>query len=107
MARTYPLKRGVPPDPQRIEGLLRECFGVAPESRDGRFTLRFGSFARLTCWLEDKSLMMESEPAPGTPKEAIQDTIRRFNDFLFKATGFTSKERTKRMGKVASKEADA
>lgn len=100
MARNYPLKRGVSPDPQRIEGLLRECFGVAPESQNGRFAVRFGSFARLTVWLDGKALMVESQPAPGTPKETIQDTIRRFNDFLFKATGFTSKERTKKMGKA-------
>ncbi len=101
MARNYPLKRGVSPDPQRIEGLLRECFGVVPQSQEGHFALRFGSFERLTVWLDGKTLMVESQPAPGTPKEAIQDTIRRFNDFLFKATGFTTKERTKRMGKEA------
>ncbi|MEM3206582.1 MAG: DUF5611 family protein, partial [Halobacteria archaeon] len=74
-------------------------FGVAPRSQEGRFSVQFGSFASLTVWLDGKSLMVESRPAPGTPREAIQDTIRRFNDFLFKATGFTSKERTKKMGK--------
>lgn len=99
MARSYPLKRGVSPDPKRVEGLLQECFGTAPQAEGGRLSIRFGSFARLTVWMEEKTLRVESEPAAGTPKEAVQDTIRRFNDFLLKATGFTSKERVKKMGK--------
>lgn len=97
MVRAYPLKRGVPSDPQRVGALLQECFGTAPELRDGKYHIRFGSFARLTCWMEGKELMAESEPAPPTSRETIQDTIRRFNDFLFKATGFTSKERAKKL----------
>lgn len=93
MARTYPLKRGFSPDPKRIEGLILECFGASPSEQDGRFTVQSGSFARLTVWFDGKALMVESQTAPGTSKETIQDTIRRFNDFLFRATGFTSKER--------------
>lgn len=106
MARNYPIKRGVSTDPKRIEGLLQECFGVAPDDQDGRLTIRFGSFARLTVWLDGKILVVESEPAPGTPKESIQDTIRRFNDFLLRATGFTTKERRSKMSKETSKDSE-
>lgn len=102
MARNYPLKRGFSPDPARIQSVLGECFGVPVESQGGKLSLRYGTFARLTVWLEGKSLCVESQPAAGQDKEVVRETIRRFNDFLRRATGYTSKERRSQLTKETS-----
>ncbi len=41
---------------------------------------------------------------PKVPEEVARETIRRYNAFLEDATGFTAKERAKRLKKSATDE---
>ena len=46
-----------------------------------------------------KVLEVETVMDPSVDPEIAGDTVRRYNDFLYQATGFTAKERKKRMAK--------
>jgi hypothetical protein len=94
--REYTLKRGYTPDGERILSILKEFFPVEIEKND-RFFLSYGSFQKLEVWIDSKGrkLCVESVPKRDTDKMSIRDTIKRYNSFLEKATGYTSKERAK------------
>ncbi|MBI4362333.1 MAG: DUF5611 family protein [Euryarchaeota archaeon] len=94
--RDYPFRRGVAPDLQRVAQALQECFGAAPGQEGGRLVVKHGSLERLEVWVENKRLCVESKSNPACPKEAMKETITRYNQFLERATGYNAKERAKK-----------
>ncbi|MCI4319248.1 MAG: DUF5611 family protein [Thermoplasmata archaeon] len=98
----YPVKSTVRKEltPERLEALCGTHFDTA--ARDGpKVSTTFGAIAALSVWSEGKELAVEVTMNPKVPEEVARDTIRRYNQFLAAATGFTSKERAKRLQKAA------
>lgn len=93
---------------KKIEGnglkqLIREHFGEeANEGGDGDLEVRYGALQPLRLRVLSKAeLLVETHSDLDVPSEVAADTIRRFNRFLEAATGFNSKQRSKRLQKKA------
>ncbi len=100
----YDVKKGFSKnlDLPQLKSLVLDCFGEAGEE-GSRITTSFGALAKLTTWSEGKDLCVETEMKTDVPNEVAADTIRRYNQFLEKTTGFNSKERKKRLEAKAKK----
>ena len=104
--RDYPIKRG---HFKNIEGelftnLLKEYFDNYSEE-GGVYIASFGSLSRISLQLQGKTrLTVETETRKGSDEAEMMKTHRVYSDFLLKATGFTSKERMKRMKKSGGKD---
>lgn len=100
----YDIKRGFDKnlDLPQLKILAQECFGQAGEE-GGKITASFGALAKLTAWPEGKGLCVETEMKMDVSNEVAADTIRRYNQFLERTTGFNSKERKKRLEAKAKK----
>ena len=95
--RQYEVKRG---GAKALAGdglrrLVAEVFGTSAEE-DGKVVASFGALRRLTTWTDGKGLFVETETDPSSDPSTTSETIRKYNAFLERATGFTAKERTKR-----------
>jgi len=95
--RDYDVTRGLAKNLEGdgLRGIAAEAFGTA-EVRDGKVVASFGAIERLTAWTDGKRLYVDTEMKMGTPDGISTDTIRAYNRFLEKATGYTGKERSKR-----------
>lgn len=91
--------------PQDLLGRAREAFGAGTVEGDA-VILTFGALSRLTARAAGKDLAIETQMDPKVTPEVAADTIRRYNTFLEAATGFTSKERAKRLRKAATSPSD-
>jgi len=84
-----------------LEELLRTHFGAA--SRDGESGVAsFGAIARIVASARGRELGIEVTMTPKVPEGVAAETIARYNRFLEAATGFTSKERARRLRKSAA-----
>lgn len=79
----------------------REQFGSV-EVQGESISTTFGAIARLTARAEGRELAIEVTMNPKVPNDVASDTIARYNRFLESVTGFSSKERAKRLRKSAS-----
>lgn len=100
----YEVRRGQEKNLQtpQLMDLATMLFGGANEEQ-GKVTASFGALARLTVWLEGKSLCVETEMKTDVTNDVASDTIKRYNAFLEKATGYTAKERAKKAQEKAKK----
>ena len=92
--REYKIKRGYNPD---INSLVKEFFGVEGDVHEGIEFFAEG-IGNIFIKRNGQSLFIETKPA-GRSKGDIS-IIRKWNDFLFRATGKTAKERKKEMMKL-------
>jgi hypothetical protein len=92
--RQYKIKRGYNPN---INTLLSEYFGVGGDVTKG-VEFEVPSMGKISIRQEKSSLFIDTEP----PKKVSCDysVIKKWNDFLFDATGKTTKERKKEFGKA-------
>jgi hypothetical protein len=88
-------------DPESLVVLARTAFGSA-EAADGVVAASFGALTRLTARAAGKELSVEVTMNPNVPVEVAAETVRRYNRFLGEATGFSSKERAKRLRKLTT-----
>jgi len=80
---------------------MNDIFGNASE-RDGKIVSSFGALKELTAWASAKNVIsIDTKMDPSVGDQVAQDTIKAFNTFLERATGFSAKERTKRAQKKA------
>ncbi len=86
----------------RLKELVSQSFGGSSEEQ-GKVTASFGALAKFIAWGEDKSLCVETLMRTDVPNEVAAETIKRYNSFLERATGFNSKERKKRLEAKAKK----
>ncbi|MCJ2669658.1 MAG: DUF5611 family protein [Candidatus Thermoplasmatota archaeon] len=102
--RHYPVKRGNKENlqPDNLRGLVTESFGDCSEE-EGRFTASFGALKQISAWTDGKDLIVDTEMDASVPDDVAMETIRRFNDFLLRTTGYRSKERKKRAEKEHKK----
>jgi hypothetical protein len=92
--RKYKIKRGYTPD---INKLILEYFNAKGDIYNG-IKFEVEGIGKIDMKQEKNSLFVEIEP----PKNVSGDysIIKKWNQFLFDATGKTTKERKKEFGKV-------
>jgi hypothetical protein len=86
--------------PEKLKAIMREVFGNA-EERDGAFVATFGAIKEVRVVPGKKSMTVETKMDLGVSDEVAGQTIKAYNVFLEKATGYTAKERGKRAKKKA------
>jgi hypothetical protein len=87
--------------PAALEPIMKVHFSVS--ARDGdAVRSEFGAISEIRARGEGKELMIEVTMNPKVPEDVARDTIRRYNEFLEEVTGFSSKERAKRLKKSAT-----
>lgn len=86
----------------KLESLVRDIFGSVTVDDDGSLETRFGAIQSLKVQLKDKkTLIVDTVMNRDVDSETAKETIKRYNSFLKRATGFNSKERSKRLQKKA------
>ena len=99
----YPIKRGLTKDLEiRIVVELKNCFGVDPEKTAKGYRIKSGALKRLdvSVGTGGKSVIIDTESDISASDEVILDTNRRFRKYLDAITGFSTKERVKRVKSV-------
>jgi hypothetical protein len=92
--------------PEGLEGLCRSIFEEA--SRDGpKVHAKFGAIDEIQVWGDARELVVEMRMNPQVPPDVQQETVRRYNRFLEETTGYSSKERAKRLRKQGTAEPGA
>ncbi len=85
---------------EKLRELIEDLFGNA-EERDDRITTSFGALQRLEVWTDGKMLYVDTEMQQGVDDATALKTIRTYNNFMERATGFNSKQRRDRLQKKA------
>lgn len=84
-----------------LKNLMIESFGDIKEE-NGAYVTSFGATTRFEVKFISKSeIEVNSESDKSASEEAMIESNRKYNDFMLKVTGFSSKERSKRMQKKA------
>ncbi len=97
----YDIKRGhfEKVEGDRLETLMKDTFGSV-KKKDGKLVSSFGALENITAWLDGKkSIIVETKMNTDVDDKTATETIRMYNTFLERATGFTAKERRKRASK--------
>ncbi len=89
----YSFKRGFSQEMSRIKSLLEKNFQAEIKEDAGKYTLSYGAFARLTVWLDNKKLCVDTESNREAKDEMVLETNKRYRVFLEEATGYSAKER--------------
>jgi len=85
----------------KLKAHMQEIFGNAQE-KDGKLVSSFGALKEIAAWPGKKNvLVVDTKMDPSVGDDLALQTIKAYNTFLEKATGFTSKERGKRVQKKA------
>jgi hypothetical protein len=79
--------------------VLEECFPYGVEIRDDKFVISYKALKQMEVWIDGKKLCVNTESNTDIDVEEVSDTNRRFRRFLDAATGYTAKERVKKMKK--------
>lgn len=95
--REYKIKRGHNPD---INELVKKHFGEEGDIEEG-MNFEVEGIGKIDMKKDKKYLIIDIEP----PKKVSGDynIIKTWNQFLYEATGFDSKERKKQFGKIKKK----
>jgi len=98
----YEIRKGLQENlqPEKLKTLMQEIFGNVLE-KDGKFVSSFGALKELNAWPSKKNLAVEAKTDPSVGDDVAKNTIKAYNTFLEKATGYTAKERGKRAQKKA------
>ncbi len=84
-----------------LEVAAKEAFGDAERTETG-VRAHYGALRNLIARPVGRELSVEVDMDPKVDVEVAAETVRRYNRFLESATGYTSKERAKRLRKSAS-----
>ena len=95
--RTYPFKRGHRKTMEEIKEIMESIFGNV-EEEGNRLVSNYKGLEKIEAWLEDGKLAVETASKNVSSDEAM-DTIKAWNEFLFRVTGYTAKERKKKLTK--------
>ena len=84
---------------EKLEDLMKELFENA--KKDGeKLHSSFGALEKIIVWLDGKkSICVETKMNTSVDDKTATETIRAYNQFLERATGFNTKERKKRANK--------
>lgn len=98
----YDIKKGHFPNIEgdKLDALMKELFGNLKKDGEKRIST-YGALDPITVWYADKkTLCVDTKMNPKVDNATASDTIAKYNEFLLKATGFTTKERKKRANKA-------
>lgn len=100
--QAYEIKRG---HFKNLEGdglrkLLEETFGDVKVDGE-RLRVSYGAIREMTVWTDGKMLYVDTTMERSVDDQTAAATIRAYNSFLERATGFTSKQRRERLQKRA------
>lgn len=100
--RDYELKRGFA---KTLEGdglrkIASDVFGEAGTD-GGKILVSYGALEKMVAWTDGKRLFVDTTMKAGVADHVATDTIKAFNAFLEKTTGYSAKERNKRAQKAA------
>jgi hypothetical protein len=101
----YEVKRGHQENisPEKLKAHMKDIFGNA-DQRDDKYVTSFGALKELRAWQGGKNMLcVETEMDPTVDDEVAQKTIKAYNTFLERTTGYNAKERGKRAQKKAKK----
>lgn len=98
----YEIRRGLQGniEPDKLRASMQELFGNVQE-RDGRLVSSYGALKELQAWASKKALCVDTKMDTSVSNEVAADTIKAYNTFLEKVTGYSAKERGKRAQKKA------
>jgi hypothetical protein len=99
----YELKKGKYEEleGEGLKSIMEEVFGTVTREGD-LYVTSYGALKRLEAKLVGKSALYVSTESDTSVQEAVGvETIKRFNQFLERATGYTAKERKNRLQKKA------
>ena len=96
--RLYDFKRGHKKGLDNIAKIMKDIFGEVREE-NGHLISSFGALVRIEVWIENGKMAAETE-SKKVESSLAQETLRKWNDFLFRVTGYTAKERKKKMTKT-------
>ena len=80
--------------------MLEKNFPAQVKEENGKLTIIYGAFNRLTVSIENKKLRVDSESNKDVKDNEVLDTNKRFRIFLEETTGYTAKERLKQAKKA-------
>ncbi len=94
--KQYKIKRGFKPDIDRIYSVMEECF-PGEIFRNGIYLeTAHGAMSKIKVWIANKMLCVDTvSDKTISDDEIILQTNKDFREFLYKATGYTAKERMK------------
>ena len=99
---TYGIKRGHYDNIEgaKLQALMKDIFGNVKKDGDNLVST-YGALDPLVVCLDGKkSISVETTMNPNVENDIAAETISKYNDFLLRATGFTSKERKKKANKA-------
>lgn len=96
----YEVRRGQGENvaPDRLKATMQDVFGSV-EEKEGRFVTTFGALKPLVAWASKKNLCVDTQMDPTVSDEIAGSTIKAYNIFLERVTGYSAKERGKRAQK--------
>jgi hypothetical protein len=97
----YDIKRGhfEKVEGDKLETLMKDIFGSVDKEGD-KLASSFGAMEKIIVWSTGKkAICVETKMNTKVDDKTASDTIRLYNQFLERATGFTAKERRKRSAK--------
>ena len=86
-------------DGDLLRKLVADIFGNA-KAKDGTVTASYKAIKKLTVSMKSKTVLsVDTQMNTDVSDTDARETIDLYNDFLLKATGFTSKQRKQRLNK--------
>jgi hypothetical protein len=99
----YPVKRGFTKDlnTTMAEG-LKQCFGTEVKNLGDHYQISYGALKLLDVTMGEggKTVIIRTESDKDASDEVILDTNRRFRKYLDFVTGYSTKERVKKVKSV-------
>ena len=87
----------------KIGDIMQEIFGKVEKVEDS-FVSSFGALVKVTARTPDKTvLQVDTIMNKDVPEDVAMNTVRKYNEFLLRCTGFNAKQRTKRLKDKAKK----
>jgi len=79
--------------------LIKELFGEFKKDGD-KYIIHYGALAPFTTWIKDKTtLCIDTQMNADVDEETAIDTRKKYNIYMERATGFSAKQRNKRLQK--------
>lgn len=102
--RDYDIKRGHFKNIDgKLEDIAKDIFGETKKKGD-KIVTSFGAIKSLEMWFEGKTVFwVDMEMIKDVDDDTAMATQKKYNDLLFRITGFTGKQRLKRLKEKAKK----